>query len=269
MTTFAIWTLPGLLLCLSTLTAREPAGQQAVSSENAVTVTIIYDNYQADKRLGTDWGFACLVEYRGQKVLFDTGRKAALYEENVKKLDIHPEEIPSLFISHEHMDHTAGIPWVTEVNPSVNCYLPSTYAAQLKAIDRLPANSRGIMEPMHLYGPFYSTGDHFESFNEQGLVVKTDQGGVLITGCGHPGPVEMVKVAEEDLGIKIKAVIGGLHLLQTPESEVEEIAAVLKTMGVEQICPTHCTGDHSISVLKHSFGDDFIRGGTGRVITIY
>jgi 7,8-dihydropterin-6-yl-methyl-4-(beta-D-ribofuranosyl)aminobenzene 5'-phosphate synthase len=269
MTYFTRLTALGLLLCLSTISAREPGDFITGSPDNAVHVTIIYDNYQVDKRLETDWGFACLVEYQGNKLLFDAGRKADLYRENINLLDIDPQKIPSLFISHEHGDHTAGIPWITEVNPSVKCYLPSTYAAQLKVNDALPPNSKGISKPVHLYGPYYSTGDSFEAFNEQGLIVKTKTGGILVTGCGHPGPVEMVKVAENELGIEIRALIGGLHLLSTPEAGVETIAESLKEMGVQQICPTHCTGDQSIAILKKFFGEGYISGGTGQVIVIH
>ncbi|MFH0756371.1 MAG: MBL fold metallo-hydrolase [Bacteroidota bacterium] len=248
----------GLLLCLSTITAREPA----------VHISIIYDNYQVDKRLEADWGFACLVEYKGNKLLFDTGGKAELYKENVNLLDIHPEQIPSLFISHEHWDHTAGIPWITEINPSVKCYLPSAFAAQLKASGQLPRNCIVISEPEHLYGPYYSTGDQFENFREQGLVIKTESGGILITGCGHPGPVEMVKKTVDELGIEIHTIIGGLHLMQHSEAQLEKIASSLKDLGVQKICPTHCTGDKSITFLKQSFGEGYISGGTGKVIVI-
>ncbi len=257
-----------ILPCLSAISAREPACHTAGSADNALHVTIVYDNYQVDSRLETDWGFACLVEYNGEKLLFDAGGKAPLYEKNVKILGILPEEIPSLFISHEHWDHTAGIPWITEVNPSVNCYLPATYAAQLRASNKLPPHSKAISKPIHLYGPFYSTGDNFEAFNEQGLVVKMKEGGVLITGCGHPGAVEMVEMAEQELGIGIRAVIGGLHLMQASESRLAGIAESLKEMGVKQICPTHCTGDNAIAFFKESFGNGYIAGGTGKVITI-
>ena len=255
-----------LPLGLSTLSAREPLVEG--SPDSAVHVTIIYDNYQEDQNLETDWGFACLVEYQGNRLLFDAGRKAALYKKNVRLLEIKPEEIPTLFISHEHGDHTAGIPWITEINPSVKCYFPASYAAQLKASGTLPPHSKGIEKPTHLYGPFYSTGDDFEAFKEQGLVVKTENGGVLITGCGHPGVVEMVTVAEKELGIEIHTVIGGLHLMRKSGEEVEQIAARLKEMGIRQICPTHCTGDKSIATLKASFGDGYIAGGTGKEIII-
>ena len=264
------FTLTGflLLLGLSTIFAMEPSMSGNSSDDNAIHVTIIYDNYQADQNLETDWGFACLVEYMGNKLLFDAGRKADLYKKNVGLLDIHPEEIPTLFISHEHGDHTAGIPWIIEMNPSVRCYLPASYAEQLKARGTLPPHSKGLEKPTHLYGPFYSTGDNFPAFREQGLVIKTDNGGVLITGCGHPGAVPMIAVAEEELGIEIHTLIGGLHLMSKSSKELEELAATLKEMGVKHICPTHCSGDKSIASLKSSFGEGYISGGTGKEIII-
>lgn len=265
-----VWTLTGLMLLLglSTIFAEEPAKACIGSSDDAVHIRIIYDNYQVDKNLKTDWGFGCLVEFQGHKLLFDAGRDAALYKKNATLLDIDPREIPTLFISHEHGDHTAGVPWITEVHPDINCYLPSPYVKQLQAEGTLPANYQAVPEPRHMYGPFYSTGDSFEAFREQGLVVKTANGGVLITGCGHPGAIPMVQVAERELGIEIHTVIGGLHLMQKSREEVEQLASTLKEMGVRQICPTHCTGDRSIAVLKDSFGEGYIAGGTGKEIVI-
>jgi 7,8-dihydropterin-6-yl-methyl-4-(beta-D-ribofuranosyl)aminobenzene 5'-phosphate synthase len=257
-----------LLLGLSFLAAREPQTALQDPGDNAVHVSIIYDNYQADKNLGTDWGFACLVECQGNPLLFDAGRNADLYKKNVNLLGIHPEEIPSLFISHEHGDHTAGIPWILELNPSIRCFLPASYAEQLEKRGILPQNSQGLAKPVHLYGPYYSTGDDFAAFREQGLVIKTEKGGVLVTGCSHPGVVPMVQAAVKELGIEIHTVIGGLHLMDKSREEVEQIAADLKKLGVRQICPTHCTGDKSIEVLKSVFGTGYIPGGTGREIII-
>ena len=78
---------------------------------------------------------------------------------------------------------------------------------------------------------FYSTGDNFEAFKEQGLVIKTENGGVLITGCGHPGVIDMVTVAEEELGIEIHTLIGGLHLMTKFRGNVNNIASTLKRDG--------------------------------------
>ncbi len=255
-----------LLLGLSAISAREP--MVLGSPDDAVHVTIIYDNYQVDKNLETDWGFACLVEYQGNKLLFDAGRDADLYQKNVEFLNVIPKEIPTLFISHEHGDHTAGIAWIAQMNPSIKCYLPASSVEVLASRTNLPSNSEGISKPTHLYGPYYSTGDDFASFKEQGLVIKTESGGVLITGCGHPGAIEMVKMAKEELGIEVHTLIGGLHLMQTPESKVSNIGEVLQKLGIKQICPTHCTGDKSIAALKESYGGGYISGGTGKEIII-
>ncbi len=61
----------GLLFSVSALLAGEPNLPSNDSLEEAVLISIIYDNYQFDSRLKTDWGFACLVEFKGQKLLFD------------------------------------------------------------------------------------------------------------------------------------------------------------------------------------------------------
>lgn len=262
--------LTGLLLCLWLATGT--SGETAVSlnglQDNALHLTIIYDNYQADPNLETDWGFACLVEYRGDQLLFDTGAKEEIYKKNAGLTGVKPEMIPTLLISHWHGDHTAGIHWLTGINPSIKCYLPASYYKQLKAGRELPPNSTPVDNPIHMYGPFYSTGEEFEAFREQGLVVKTENGGILITGCSHPGIVDMVAKAENELGIEIHTVVGGLHLLDKSAQETEQIGNDLKELGVRKICATHCTGDRSIAVLKASFGDGYIQGGAGREIII-
>ncbi len=72
-------------------------------------ITIIYDNTAWLKALPADWGFACLVEARGKKVLFDTGAKGPLLLGNMQALQIDPLEVDTVFISHNHWDHTGGL----------------------------------------------------------------------------------------------------------------------------------------------------------------
>jgi 7,8-dihydropterin-6-yl-methyl-4-(beta-D-ribofuranosyl)aminobenzene 5'-phosphate synthase len=38
-----------------------------------VKLTIVYDNEVFQKGLRSDWGFSCLIEIEGRKILFDTG----------------------------------------------------------------------------------------------------------------------------------------------------------------------------------------------------
>ena len=82
-------------------------------------------------------------------------RNADLYKKNVKLLEIDPEEIPRLFISHEHGDHTAGIPWITRnqsIGEMLSCRPPMQRSSGPR--EKLPPNSTGLSKPTHLYGPF-------------------------------------------------------------------------------------------------------------------
>jgi 7,8-dihydropterin-6-yl-methyl-4-(beta-D-ribofuranosyl)aminobenzene 5'-phosphate synthase len=238
------------------------------AQENSLRLMIVYDNYPAEEQFASDWGFACLVEYQGNRLLFDAGRKTKLYEKNMAQLGIDPADSPALFISHHHGDHTAGMSWICAQNPGIACFLPATFYDMLKEENHLPPNSRGFITPEHLFGPYYTTGDGFEAFREQGLVIKTASGGVLVTGCGHPGALEMIEVAQDELGIPIHTLIGGLHLMQHSDAQLKQLEEGLKNAGVKQICATHCTGDHAMAYLKQAFGEGFITGGSGKEIII-
>ena len=72
-------------------------------------MTILYDNEKCREDLEADWGFACLVEVRGLKILFDTGADGPVLLENMNKLDIDPRTVDEVFISHVHFDHTGGL----------------------------------------------------------------------------------------------------------------------------------------------------------------
>jgi len=63
-------------------------------------ITIIYDNETDEKDLKSDWGFSCLVEVWGRKLLFDTGANGSILLGNMKKLNIESAAIKEVFISH-------------------------------------------------------------------------------------------------------------------------------------------------------------------------
>jgi len=73
-----------------------------------VTITVVYDNSSLQKDLMSDWGFACVVDAAGHRLLFDTGAKGDLLLANVRKLGIDPTTFEAVVISHNHWDHTGG-----------------------------------------------------------------------------------------------------------------------------------------------------------------
>jgi 7,8-dihydropterin-6-yl-methyl-4-(beta-D-ribofuranosyl)aminobenzene 5'-phosphate synthase len=99
---------------------------------------------------------------------------------------------------------------------------------------------------------------------EQALVVETPDGSVVITGCAHPGIVEVVRQAQEVVPGKVALLTGGFHLLETGDNQVESIIADLQQMGVERVMPTHCTGDAAMALFRSEYGQACIEGGVGR-----
>ncbi|MBN2126526.1 MAG: MBL fold metallo-hydrolase, partial [Deltaproteobacteria bacterium] len=96
----------------------------------------------------------------------------------------------------------------------------------------------------------------------------TPEGAVIITGCAHPGIVNIVKRAREITDGRILLAIGGFHLFAHPDREVRAIIRELKALGLERAGPCHCTGARAIELFREEFGRDFVPVGVGTVLEI-
>jgi 7,8-dihydropterin-6-yl-methyl-4-(beta-D-ribofuranosyl)aminobenzene 5'-phosphate synthase len=76
-----------------------------------VEVLNVYSNEtEKGSRLKGDHGQSFLISTEKEKILFDTGAKGKILIHNMKELDICPDEIDKLVLSHGHFDHTGGLP---------------------------------------------------------------------------------------------------------------------------------------------------------------
>jgi 7,8-dihydropterin-6-yl-methyl-4-(beta-D-ribofuranosyl)aminobenzene 5'-phosphate synthase len=89
-----------------------------------------------------------------------------------------------------------------------------------------------------------------------------------MTGCAHPGIVQIVERAQELFGGPIHLVMGGFHLGNKSVAQIDAIVAAFRSLGVERVAPSHCTGDLAIEKFRQEYGEDFIQAGVGRVIVI-
>ena len=112
------------------------------------------------------------------------------------------------------------------------------------------------------------TGEMGVQIPEQALILDTSHGIVVITGCAHPGIVDIVKKAKELMNKDIELVFGGFHLGGTPEARVREIIGRFREMGVKRVGATHCTGDEAIQMFRDEYGENFVEMGVGRKIII-
>ncbi len=99
------------------------------------------------------------------------------------------------------------------------------------------------------------------------LVVALAEGLVIITGCAHAGPVNIVRQARAQTGVqRVHCVIGGTHLGPVKDEDVCDTARRLHELGVELIAPSHCTGPRAFQVLRHSFPGRTVKVGAGDIL---
>jgi len=234
----------------------------------SVRLTILYDNTTEDPRLTVEWGFAALVEYKGHTVLFDTGLDGPSLLGNMEVLGVAPESIEAIVLSHEHGDHTGGLQdlLATGIHPQI--YIPTAMAGKVTQAQRDQYTIIEVSDPVEIVPGMFSTGEISGSVPEQGLVVKTPEGIVVITGCAHPGIVKMVERSSEIVDGEIALVVGGFHLGNYNTGQIDAIIADFRSMGVRQVTPTHCTGEEQIAQIAEAYGEDYIPGGAGQVIVI-
>jgi len=79
--------------------------------------------------------------------------------------------------------------------------------------------------------------------DDQALLVDTERGVIVFTGCGHSGIINTIKHAMKIMNAeKVYAVIGGFHLIDASEEKIDETVSELKEVSPEIIAPMHCTG---------------------------
>jgi len=233
-----------------------------------VRITIVYDNNVYDPRLTDGWGFAALVEVAGKRLLFDTGGEGAVLLGNMALLGIDPSSLDAVVLSHEHDDHTGGLAALLDTGATPVVYLPASFSSALRNTTAARTEVVTITEPREILSGVFTTGEVGDYIVEQALVIATPAGMVLITGCAHPGIVEMVGRAREVSPGEVALVVGGFHLVEATPSSIADIVAAFRELGVRRVAPTHCTGTTATDAFAREYGGDFIEAGVGRVIEV-
>jgi len=88
-------------------------------------------------------------------------------------------------------------------------------------------------------------------------VVVEGLGTVVIGGCSHSGIANIVRQAEKVTGERPFAVMGGFHLISSPDSVINEVIKKLRELGVEEVHAGHCTGLRAEHALLREYGERF------------
>ena len=280
----------------------KPIGPGSVPADNR-RLTVLVDAFGSQSKLHQDWGYAALVEYGGRRILFDTGNDSAGFEKNVRRLGVDLARLDGVVISHRHGDHTAGLRYLLTVNPRVKIYVPDdeafggpTPAAFFRQPDpSLPTEMRyfngavpnviphgsawtdatfvRVSETLEIAPGFrlvrnISSTQDFSETPELSLVLDTPKGQIVVVGCSHPGIEQILtSVAKRDQDIYM--VVGGLHLVTAPRSEIERLAVSLhEKWKIDRIAPGHCTGELMFALLRRIFRGNYQYAGVGTVIEL-
>lgn len=90
---------------------------------------------------------------------------------------------------------------------------------------------------------------------DQSLVIDTDKGLVVITGCGHAGIINISDYARSRVrNAPLRAVLGGIHLYEASDETLAWTGAKLREFGLQNLLGAHCTGIEAVYRLRQSTG---------------
>ncbi|MBN1538910.1 MAG: MBL fold metallo-hydrolase [Candidatus Thermoplasmatota archaeon] len=216
-----------------------------------MNLTVLYDN-EALEGFKKGWGFSCLVEHRGRKILFDTGWDGRKLMYNMKKAGIRKEDIDIIVLSHDHWDHIGGLTRV--LHPKADVYLPCSFSKRLKKEISEQAHLHEVEGPVEVMEGIYMTGQLGERTREQAMAVDTGNGILVITGCAHPG-LNVLMDAAGRFG-RVTGVMGGFH----------DFDKLDRLGGLDMIVPCHCTERKKEIIMR--FPDRARTCSAGQIISL-
>lgn len=247
----------------------------------------------ADLKGKGEWGFSALVQTDSSRILFDVGGGATTVIDNAEALNVSLKDIRQIVLSHNHIDHTAGLQAVRRHSPDryeassiyigPSFFLRTSIPVGMTTADSLAYVSSGghftvIDRPQQIDPGIYLTGPIPRRYAEKNyppgktlttangvvednvpedisMVIRTEKGLVVLTGCGHSGIANTLEyVAHEFPGEKVVALIGGMHLLDAKDEQVDWTAGKIKAAGIQYFIGAHCTGLNSVYRIRQAIG---------------
>ncbi|HZK10821.1 MAG TPA: MBL fold metallo-hydrolase [Atribacterota bacterium] len=253
-------------------------------------------------------GWSVYIESDQGNFLFDTGQGKAIIN-NARHFKKDLSTIQGIVISHHHHDHTGGLLNVLEQTGKVNVYshpelFKNSYVIEEGKEENIGIpfrreilESRGaqfkfnttfreIVPNLMLSGEIprltefekgskrflLKTGEgHTQDliFDDQTLIVNTEEGLIIILGCSHSGLINIINHVINKTGQNhIRTIIGGTHLGPASEETKEKTIQALKKFDIEKIGVSHCTGLKTSMRLFQEFGSRFFFCNVGTEIKI-
>ncbi len=235
-------------------------------------IKILFDSQRLNKGFSTGWGVSFLID---ERVLFDTGEKPVPLFINIENLAVKLPDIEAVVISHDHWDHTGGLWELLKKTPGLKVYACPHFSQKFKAkVNTFKGKLIELEKLTKIAENIFSTGEIGGTYKgkdmpEQSVVVKTDRGITLITGCAHPGIVKIVEIVKRDFPKEtFYSVIGGLHLINDNRRTIKNIVERLRDTKIKKIGATHCSGKRAKRFFKREYENDAISIKVGQTLEV-
>ena len=234
-------------------------------------ITILIDDFNgAVKGFIPSYGIAVLIEIDGKKILFDTGTKIDPLIANFEVYGVTPTELDAVILSHNHYDHTDGLPYILKHNVNIPVYIHKDWekAASFKGFQVPQKNKiviqrarqlKEITSKIFLTNSYYSSD--YGGVYEHACYIKANDSYILLCGCCHPGLNRFLK-DREILNIPKNTslhLIGGMHGFKFNKNEAEELKPIIKSVNL-----FHCT--MNAKIFREQFGEICSLGILGKTM---
>lgn len=224
-------------------------------------------------------GLSLYIEVNNNKLLLDTGI-TDLFIKNSEILNVDLNNIETIVLSHGHWDHGNGLKYIKNTKNKTVILHPESFTdrCSIRRNMEYAGINLNLNEMKEKYSVIQSTTPYkiFENVfylgqitrknnfeakkfptalkngeidylnDDSGIVIKTENGIIVISGCAHSGicnTIEYAKLVANDN--RILAVIGGFHLKDISDATMKTIDYFIENK-VQKAYVGHCTSDEVI-----------------------
>ncbi len=218
---------------------------------------LVENNSRIDNYLLAEPAFSLFIELDDRKILFDMGY-SKVFLKNAEVLKINLDDITDVVLSHGHNDHTGGLQFFYPKNKFIKITAhPNIFDEKFESngiayscpvskkdlenrfILNLTSKAYNITDKLIFLGEIENNTSN--DIDDSALVYISSNGLFIITGCSHSGIINIINYAKKVTGInKIYGIIGGMHLLNCSNKEIELIGDYFNKEQIKYIAPCHC-----------------------------
>lgn len=271
-------------------------------------ITVLVENTASGEGLIAEHGLSVWIETAQGRYLFDTGQGSALgLNADILGIPLERMDAVILSHGHyDHTGSLLHVMNMKE-HPTIYAHAAAfepKYARgidnssreigmphQVKDLARSQADIRWVRVPREISkglfitgpiprrndyedtgGPFFSDAGCLtpdELPDDQAVFLDTPGGIVVVLGCAHAGVINTLQYIKGlTAGSRIRAVMGGMHLLAAGRDRMDKTIAGLKDLAVQEFFPAHCTGRDAVERLYREFPQRCFPFSSGTVLKL-